>query len=102
MARAHAHLPWVSTPTGARSSVDVPVRGCTPQWSARSDSGVSAAVLDAAEQQAKLHAQHARNTSAFDTRPPRSFFEDAELVTLKPGSVLYVPGERQGAASPHC
>lgn len=76
------------------------MRGCTPQWCARSGSGVSAAVLDAAEQQAKLHAQHARNAAAFDTRPPRSFFDDADVVTLKPGSVLYVPGKSHETTSP--
>ena len=69
------------------SSVEVPLRGCTPQWG-RS----SADVRGAAEQQAKVHTQHARDEGgAFDAAPPASFFNDATQVTLRPGSVLYVP-----------
>jgi hypothetical protein len=45
------------------SDVAVPVRGCTPMWGAG-----SAAVRAAAEQQAKLHAQHTHGT--FQMRPP--------------------------------
>jgi ribosomal protein L16 Arg81 hydroxylase len=37
----------------------------------------------------QVHAQHARGP--FDAAPPSSFFDDAEEVTLRPGSVLYVP-----------
>ena len=70
------------------SSVEVPVRGCTPQWG-RS----SVDVRGAAEQQAKVHTQHARGDGggAFDAAPPASFFDDATQVTLRPGSMLYVP-----------
>lgn len=73
------------------SSVKVPTRGCTPQWNARSGTNHEV-VRSAAEQQAKLHAQHANDGAPFNTHPPREFFHDAEEVTLKPGSVLYVPG----------
>ena len=68
-----------------RSSVGVPVRGCTPQWGA-----ASAAVRTAAEQQAKLHAQHASG-GTFEAAPPDAFFADADEVVVRPGSVLYVP-----------
>ena len=67
-----------------RSNVAVPLRGCTPQWTRG-----SRAVRSAAEQQAKLHAQHAAGT--FDTPPSEATWEDCEEVTLKPGAVLYVP-----------
>ena len=68
-----------------RSAVGVPVRGCTPQWGA-----ASAAVRTAAEQQAKLHAQHASG-GTFEAAPPDAFFADADEVVVRPGSVLYVP-----------
>ena len=68
-----------------RSSVDVPLRGCTPQWG-RS----SAAVRDAAEQQAKLHAQHARD-GGDGVVPPAGWWDDADVITVQPGSMLYVP-----------
>ena len=48
-------------------------------------------LASAAEQQAKLHAQHAASGDGFDAAPPESFFEDARRVTLRPGSVLYHP-----------
>ena len=68
-----------------RGAVEVPVRGCTPQWSGRT----SAAVRGAAEEQAKVHTQHA--SAPFDEAPPAEWFADAAVVTLTPGSVLYVP-----------
>ena len=67
-----------------RSAVEVPMRGCTPQWGSGSH-----AVRTAAEQQAKLHAQH--TSGPFEPAPAASFWEDAEEVTLRPGSMLYVP-----------
>ena len=72
-----------------RVLVPVPVRGCTPQWST-AGSGAHA-VRSAAEQQSKLHAQHAAGGDGFECAPAASFFEDAEEVTLQPGPVLYVP-----------
>ena len=62
-----------------RSSVEVPLRGCTPQWGSS-----NAAVSSAAEQQAKLHDQHAQ--SPFVPVPPPEFWHDAFEVKL-----LYLP-----------
>ena len=62
----------------------MPLRGCTPQWGATSH-----AVRTAAEQQAKLHSQHA--SGPFDPAPAADFWADAEEVTLTPGTMLYVP-----------
>ena len=69
-----------------QSSVDVPVRGCTPQWGT-----AGAAVASAAEQQAKVHTQHARGSGGFEPVPPSDFWDDAVEVTVEAGSVLYVP-----------
>eukprot|EP00962_Isochrysis_galbana_P026332 scaffold8155_cov111-Isochrysis_galbana.AAC.1 len=63
-------------------TVHDPVRGCTPMWT-NSD----AVTRDAAEAQAKNHAQHATG-GAFDPEPPRGGEEEVVMV---PGSVLYVP-----------
>ena len=74
-----------------RSSIDVPLRGCTPQW------GTSgAAVASAAEQQAKLHAQHHNKAplggSSSSVDGGLSEVDDGCFeVILEPGSVLYVP-----------
>ena len=68
-----------------KSPVEVPLRGCTPQW------GTSDPVLaSAAEQQAKLHAQHSSDRG-FHHAPPADFFSDATEVSVEAGDVLYVP-----------
>jgi len=68
-----------------RSGVAHPVRGCTPMWRQ-----ADATVRDAAEAQAKCHAQHA--SGPFDAAPPAEQFEGGwEEVILRPGSMLYVP-----------
>lgn len=67
-----------------RSGVAHPMRGCTPMWRQ-----ADATMRDAAEAQAKCHAQHA--AGPFDPDPPRAFYEKAEEVVLRPGSMLYVP-----------
>lgn len=64
--------------------VEVPVRGCTPQWGR-----TSARVRSAAEQQAKCHTQH--SSVPFEMDLPDDFWDDAAEVELRPGSVLYVP-----------
>ena len=83
------------------SQVGVPMRGCTPQWGRSSD-----LVRSAGEQQAKLHQQHHQAadttaasssieaqlaTGAVEASSTDPLWSDAEVVTLKPGSVLYVP-----------
>jgi len=66
------------------SGVRVPVRGCTPQWGRSSE-----AVRNAAEQQAKCHAQHAEGD--FDPSPDEAFWQDAHEVVMEPGSFMYFP-----------
>ena len=72
--RLHGHAP----------KVQVPVRGCTPQWGSGSE-----AVRRAAEQQVKCHAQLA--SDPFECMPPSDFWDDAREVELRPGAMLYVP-----------
>lgn len=74
---------WRLKPSG----VQHPVRGCTPMWSQ-----ADATTRDAAEAQAKNHAQHAAERGAFDVAPDAEHFHTGwEEVLLRPGSVLYVP-----------
>ena len=68
----------------ARSAVSHPLRGCTPQWGA-----ADARVADAAETQAKCHAQHA--SGPFEPAPPDSDFDGADVVELDAGAMLYTP-----------
>ena len=67
-----------------RSTVSHPLRGCTPQWGA-----ADARVADAAETQAKCHAQHA--SGPFEPAPPNSDFDGADVVELDAGAMLYTP-----------
>lgn len=71
-----------------RSSVEAPVRGCTPQWSVRGGAGADA-VRSAAETQAVLHAQHAHG--AFDAKVR---FHAAALAGTTPA---VVPSTADGA-----
>jgi len=62
-----------------RGPVEHNIRALTPHYRSRSNY----------EQQMKLHLTS--NPSSVDFRPPDSFFEDAEEVTLSAGSMLYHP-----------
>ena len=70
-----------------RGDVAHPVRGCTPMWRRK-----DAAMLGAAEQQAKCHAQHSGGAAAFEPEPAAEELEEGcEDVLLTPGSFLYLP-----------